>query len=118
MTQQILNYVTTTPCNSNRAVLQSLLKGLKVDNNGELISFLIAPTITGEPGTNAEVVNIGTKDEPVLQFTIPRGENGYIPEIGENENWFINGIDTGKPSRGKDGEFNTVSNSDIDVLFN
>lgn len=27
-----------------------------------------------------------------------------IPSIGENENWFINGIDTGKPSRGEKGK--------------
>lgn len=30
-------------------------------------------------------------------------QNGLTPTIGENENWYICGKDTGKPSRGKDG---------------
>lgn len=29
---------------------------------------------------------------------------GSVPEIGENGNWFIDGVDTGKPSRGMKGE--------------
>ena len=31
------------------------------------------------------------------------GVDGFTPEIGENGNWFIGGVDTGKPSKGKDG---------------
>ena len=27
----------------------------------------------------------------------------FLPEIGENGNWYINGIDTGKPSKGENG---------------
>ena len=27
----------------------------------------------------------------------------FLPEIGANGNWYINGIDTGKPSKGEDG---------------
>ena len=37
---------------------------------------VIEPTITGEPGTNAYVTNIGTQTDPRLQFTIPRGDVG------------------------------------------
>ena len=33
-----------------------------------------------------------------------RGPQGYSPEIGANGNWFINGVDTNKPSRGIQGE--------------
>ncbi|MGL5415439.1 MAG: exosporium glycoprotein BclB-related protein, partial [Clostridium sp.] len=33
----------------------------------------------------------------------PAGANGYTPYIGPNGNWFINGIDTGYPSRGPVG---------------
>lgn len=29
--------------------------------------------------------------------------NNITPTIGENGNWFINGVDTGKPANGKDG---------------
>lgn len=32
-----------------------------------------------------------------------RGEDGATPEIGANGNWYINGVDTGKPSRGLQG---------------
>ena len=31
------------------------------------------------------------------------GDDGATPEIGDNGNWFINGSDTGKPSKGNDG---------------
>ena len=31
------------------------------------------------------------------------GQNGYTPYIGSNGNWWINGEDTGKPSRGVQG---------------
>lgn len=42
----------------------------------------ITPTITvgtvttGEPGTDAEVVNSGTEEDVILDFTIPRGDTG------------------------------------------
>jgi hypothetical protein len=32
------------------------------------------------------------------------GENGITPHIGNNGNWFIGNTDTGKPSRGADGQ--------------
>ena len=35
------------------------------------------------------------------QFSIPIGNT--IPTIGANGNWFVGGVDTGKPSQGKDG---------------
>lgn len=33
-----------------------------------------------------------------------QGAQGFTPNIGENGNWFINGTDTGKPSRGQQGD--------------
>lgn len=33
----------------------------------------------------------------------PSGEDGYTPYIGSNGNWWINGEDTGYPSKGVDG---------------
>lgn len=115
---KVVNYVSTTPCNSNRAVLQSLLLGMS-DNNGSLVSLTIGSTITGEPGSPAKVENVGTQTKPILQFTIPRGADGYTPEIGDNENWYINGVDTGKPSRGESGINDIVlaSTTDIDNFF-
>ena len=32
-----------------------------------------------------------------------RGADGITPTIGENGNWYLGAMDTGKPSRGKDG---------------
>ena len=36
----------------------------------------VGKTTTGASGTNANVVNAGTKYNPILNFTIPRGERG------------------------------------------
>ena len=42
----------------------------------------VGETITGEAGTNANVVNSGTATEPVLIFTIPKGEKGDRGDTG------------------------------------
>ena len=45
-----------------------------------------------------------------IEFTLENGTKfsipiaNAIPTIGENGNWFLNGIDTGKPSQGEKGE--------------
>lgn len=33
----------------------------------------------------------------------PHGQDGAIPTIGDNGNWYVNDVDTGKPSRGVPG---------------
>lgn len=38
--------------------------------------------VTGEPGTDAQVEQIGTVENPVLKFTIPRGNDGYVGADG------------------------------------
>ena len=45
----------------------------------------IGETTTGEPGTPASVTNSGTNTAPVLNFTIPRGDEGKAAtiEVGE-----------------------------------
>ena len=40
--------------------------------------------------------------------SVKDGANGITPEIGENGNWFLDGTDTGKPSRGEKGETGAV----------
>lgn len=47
-------------------------------------SMTVGTTTTGEPNTNASVTNSGTQTAPVLDFTIPRGADGYNPFKG----WF------------------------------
>lgn len=101
--KKVIDYVMNTPCNTNRAVLRSLLDGLS-EGGSSLVSLKVGKTITGEPGTNAAVVNSGTEEKVVLDFTIPRGDIGESPQIGENNNWYIGGVDTGKPAYGADQE--------------
>ena len=85
-------------------------------------SITIGTTTTGEAGTDASVSNSGTSTNMVLNFTIPKGangqdgqdgadgtngadgEDGITPHIGENGNWYLGDEDTGKPSRGIQGE--------------
>lgn len=71
----------------------------------------INPQLRGEPGKNAtitigtvesvpsdspaEIINSGDKTDAILNFKIPRGIDGATPTIGENGNWFLDGVDTG-----------------------
>ena len=45
-------------------------------------TITIGTVTTGEPGTDAEVVNSGTPEDVVLDFTIPSGEQGPAGPIG------------------------------------
>lgn len=40
------------------------------------VSLSIAGTVTGEPGSDASVENLGTSTDPILRFTLPRGATG------------------------------------------
>lgn len=53
----------------------------------------------GSPG---DVWTQGAEGKP--GWKAPTGGSASIPTIGENGNWYINGEDTGKPSRGEKGE--------------
>ena len=115
--KKVIDYVMNTPCNTNRAVLRSLLDGLG-EGGGSLVSLKVGKTITGEPGTNAAVVNSGTEEKVVLDFTIPRGDTGESPQIGENNNWYIGGVDTGKPAYGADQEArDSIAKLESDITF-
>ena len=43
---------------------------------GEAATISVSETVTGEPGTEAAVENVGTANAASLKFTIPRGEPG------------------------------------------
>ena len=49
----------------------------------------------GPPGKQGEPGEIGPVGPP--------GADGLTPTIGDNENWYLGAVDTGKPSRGKQG---------------
>ncbi len=51
------------------------IKGAKGDT-GTAASIKIGSVTTGEPGTNASVTNSGTASNVVLDFTLPRGNDG------------------------------------------
>lgn len=67
---------------------------------------MVAPARMGNKGGSTTET---TKVEYAITFVIS-GEGGSatewvenVPYIGENGNWFVNGVDTGKPSKGIDG---------------
>ena len=49
----------------------------------------------GPPGKQGDPGGIGPVGPP--------GTDGITPTIGDNENWYLGAVDTGKPSRGKQG---------------
>jgi len=49
---------------------------------GDSATIAIGTTTTGDPGTDAEVVNSGTDSAAILDFTIPRGNPGAAGSPG------------------------------------
>ncbi len=45
-------------------------------------SIAVGVTTTTDPGTNASVTNVGTDDNVILNFNIPKGETGPIGPQG------------------------------------
>lgn len=43
---------------------------------GKAATITVGETTTGQPGTEANVENVGTSSDAVLRFTIPAGQNG------------------------------------------
>ena len=71
------------------------------------VSLTVSPeTVTGEPGSAAKVENIGTETDPVLRFTIPRGENGEAGDVDLPPHLIV----------GEDNELGTVLPVDADTL--
>ena len=61
----------------------------------------VGTTTTGDAGTDAEVVNVGTLSAAILDFTIPRGDKG---DQGVQGNQGIQGIKGDKGDQGIQGE--------------
>lgn len=85
------------------------------------VSVKVAETITGEAGTKASVLNIGTDTEVNLQFTIPEGKVGENGLPGENgSKWYSStgkaGIDI--PEGMRNGDFVLYSSGSIYTLVN
>lgn len=67
--------------------------------------FTDIPAIRGINGKDGEKGDTGAT-----------GANGLTPTIGENGNWFIGDIDTGKPSRGEKGEGGGISREEVEAI--
>lgn len=52
--------------------------------NAAAATVTVGTTTTGEAGTNASVVNVGTSSDAVLNFTIPRGADGADGSDGQD----------------------------------
>lgn len=60
-----------------------LVNGAPIGSGGATtVTIAVGETTTGEPGTDAQVVNTGTDVNAVFNFTIPRGETGEKGETG------------------------------------
>lgn len=69
------------PDNERKIILKGTggLKGEK----GDAATITVGSTTTGEPGTQASVVNSGTSTDAVLDFTIPKGSKGDKGDKGD-----------------------------------
>lgn len=82
---------------------------------GGTVSVTVGETTTGEPGTEASVVNSGDDQNVVLEFTIPRGEAGQDGAAGADGQDGAPGqaatITVGSVSTGEPGTNASVTNS-------
>ena len=88
--------------NGKSAYQIAVEKGFEGDENAWLASLKGEQGLPGENGKDGAIGPQGPAGENGAPGE--RGPQGYTPEIGTNGNWFINGEDTGKPSRGEKGE--------------
>ena len=56
------------------------IQGVKGET-GETPQLTIGSVTTGNPGTNASVTITGTKENPIINFVIPRGEKGTFNNV-------------------------------------
>lgn len=52
---------------------------------GSAATIKVGSTVTGDPGSQASVENVGTEQNAVLKFTIPKGEKGEIGKVPDHE---------------------------------
>lgn len=52
-------------------------------SQGEAATIAVGTTTTIDPGLSAEVVNVGTESDAILNFSIPKGEKGDTVYVGQ-----------------------------------
>ena len=75
----------------------------KDGKDGQAATITVGSTTTGNPGTNASVINSGTSSAAILDFTIPRGDTGANGEAAT--------ISVGTTTTGAPGSNASVINS-------
>lgn len=73
----------------------------KVNAGDFTASITVGTVTTGNPGTQASVVNSGTDKDAVLDFTIPRGDTGSVENISEQSVTFTEASTDDKISSGE-----------------
>lgn len=76
---------------------------------GQAATIAVGSTTTGSAGSNATVVNSGTSNAAILDFTIPRGDTGAPGKDGVDGKDGIDGRDGVDGKDGKDGLAATVT---------
>ena len=76
-----------------RKITYGYLKN-KLANDLPQTEVTVGTTTTGEPGTNASVVNSGTATNPILDFTIPKGSSQGVPTGGTTGQVLVKKTDT------------------------
>jgi len=83
---------------------QALLE-VNVGVPGASATVSVGTTTTGDAGTNASVVNVGTTTAAILDFTIPRGDKGEQGNAGDSAT-----VDAGTTTTLEPGSDATVEN--------
>lgn len=82
---------------------------------GGTISLSIGDVVTGEPGSEASVVNIGTSTEQIWNITIPRGDPGLNGQDGKDgSKWYASTASAGTAVTGAvQGDFIIYNGGEI-----
>ena len=77
---------------------------------GQAASITVGNTTTGPEGSDADVVNSGTANAAVLDFTIPRGDKGDAGQDGDAATISVGTVDTATLPAGQQATV-TIQNS-------
>lgn len=89
-------------------------------NLGQIVpNIQIGTTTTGVPGSSASVENVGTTLNPILNFTIPKGEPGAIqmiivnelPQTGQEDTIYLVPLATPESQENRYAEYVYVNNN-------
>ena len=93
-----------TAVNSNADTLDEVSGKVEELEKGGGVSVAVGQTTTGEPGTSANVENVGTTTNAIFNFTIPRGDKGDKGDTGPQGPQGIQGEQGPKGDAGPQGE--------------